>query len=100
MKYLGVEYSVKNMPVLDGDFIPFGVWVDAYEKGAQKPLTIAIERDQGKISVHHTKIHGTPELAEADYRYVERYVKFLLWSIGGFRIYICGDSALAQRLQK
>ncbi len=100
MNYLGIEYSVKNMPVLDGEFIPFGVWIDAYEKGAEKPLTIAIERDQGKISVHHTKIHGTPELAEADYRYVERYVKFLLWSIGGFRIYICGDSALAKRLQK
>ena len=100
MKYLGIEYSVKNMPVLDGEFIPFGVWIDAYEKGAEKPLTIAVERDKGKISVHHTKIHGTPELAEADYRYVERYVKFLLWSIGGFRIYICGDSALAQRLQK
>ncbi len=100
MKYLGIEYSVKNLPILDEDFIPFGVWIDAYEKGAQKPLTIAIQRDKGKISVHHTKIHGTKELAEADYRFVERYVKFLLWSIGGFRIYICGDSALAQRLQK
>ena len=100
MNYLGIEYSVKNLPVLDDKFIPFGVWIDAYEKGAEKPLTIAIERDKGKISVHHTKIHGTAALAEADYRYVERYVKFLLWSIGGFRIYICGDSTLAQRLQK
>lgn len=100
MKYLGIDYSVQNLPELDPDFIPFGVWIDAYEKGAAQPLTIAIERDKGKISVHHTKIHGTPELAEADYRFVERYVKFLLWSIGGFRIYICGNSALAQSLQK
>ena len=100
MNYLGIEYSVKNLPELDPDFIPFGVWIDAYEKGAKMPLTIAIERDKKKISVHHTKIHGTPELREADYRYVERYVKFLLWSIGGFRIYICGNSELAQRLQK
>ena len=100
MKYLGIEYSVKKLPVLDTDFIPFGVWIDAYEKGAEKPLTIAIERDKGKISVHHTKIHGTEELREADYRFVERYVKFLLWSIGGFRIYICGDSDLAQRLKQ
>lgn len=99
MNYLGIEYSVKNLPCLDGDFIPFGVWIDAYEKGAEKPLTIAIERDKGKISVHHTRIHGTEALREADYRYVERYVKFLLWSIGGFRIYICGDSELARRLQ-
>ncbi len=100
MNYLGIEYSVKNLPVLDHDFIPFGVWIDAYRKGADKPLSIALERDQGKISVHHTKIHGTPEMAEADYRYVERYVKFLLWSIGGFRIWISGDDALAARLQQ
>ena len=100
MQYLGVEYSVKHMPELDPDFIPFGVWLEAYARGAEKPLTIALERDQGKISVRETKIHGTPEMAEADYRYVERYVKFLLWSIGGFRIWICGDSALAQRLQR
>ena len=100
MNYLGIDYSVRNLPALDPDFIPFGVWIDAYEKGAAKPLTIAIERDRGQISVRHTKIHSTPEMAEADYRFVERYVKFLLWSIGGFRIWICGDSALAQRLQK
>ena len=100
MNYLGVEYSVKNLPVLDPEFIPFGVWIDAYEKGATKPLTIAIERDKGKISVHHTKIHGTPGMAAADYRFVERYVKFLLWSIGGFRIYIVGNSELAKHLQE
>lgn len=100
MNYLGIEYSVRDLPELDRAFIPFGVWIDAYEKGAEKPLAIAIERDKGKISVHHTKIHGTKELAEADYRFVERYVKFLLWSIGGFRIYICGDSAVAQRLKE
>ena len=64
MNYLGIAYSVKNLPLLDDKFIPFGVWIDAYEKGAEKPLTIAIERDKGKISVHHTKIHGTAELAE------------------------------------
>ncbi len=100
MNYLGIEYSVRDLPELDRAFIPFGVWIDAYEKEAEKPLAIAIERDKGKISVHHTKIHGTKELAEADYRFVERYVKFLLWSIGGFRIYICGDSAVARRLKE
>ncbi len=100
MNYLGIDYSIKHLPALDPDFIPFGVWLDAYEKGAEKPLTIALERDRGQIAVRRTKIHGTPELAEADYRFVERYVKFLLWSIGGFRIWIGGDHALAQRLQK
>lgn len=100
MNYLGISYALRHLPELDPAFIPFGAWISAYEKGAQKPLHIAIERDKGKISVHHTKIHGTPELREADYRYVERYVKFLLWSIGGFRIYLCGDSVLAARLKE
>ncbi|MFR4277887.1 MAG: hypothetical protein ACLT2D_02825 [Oscillospiraceae bacterium] len=48
MQYLGVEYSVKHMPELDPDFIPFGVWLEAYARGAEKPLTIALERDQAR----------------------------------------------------
>ena len=100
MQYLGVNYEMKHAPKLDPTFIPFGVWRAAYLKGATKPLAIALERDKGRVSVHHTMIHGTPEMAEADYRYVERYVKFLLWSTGGFRVSICGCSELAQRLKK
>ena len=98
MQYLGVHYNMKHIPVLDPGYIPFGVWMDAYLKGAEKPLAIAVERDKGHISVRHTRIHGTPETKDADYRYVERIVKFLLWSIGGFRVYICGDDELARKL--
>ena len=100
MQYLGIEYQMNHAPKLDPTFIPFGVWREAYLKGAEKPIAIALEREKGRVSVHKTFIHGTPEMAEADYRYVERYVKFLLWSTGGFRVSICGCSELAQRLQK
>ena len=100
MQYLGVNYELKHIPALDPGFIPFGIWADAYRKGARKPLAIAVERNNGFISVRNTFIHGTEAMAEADYRYVERYVKFLLWSIGGFRVYICGSSSIAGRLQK
>ena len=100
MQYLGISYSMKHIPELDPGFIPFGVWMEKYLEGATKPIAIAVERDKGHISVHHSRIHGTPEMREADYRYVERYVKFLLWSTGGFRVFICGCSEVAQRLQK
>ncbi len=100
MQYLGVHYDIKHIPALDPGFIPFGVWADAYRKDAKTPLAIAVERGGGNISVRNTFIHGTEAMAEADYRYVERYVKFLLWSIGGFRVYICGCSAIAKRLQE
>ncbi|HIS60397.1 MAG TPA: ROK family protein [Candidatus Faecousia faecipullorum] len=100
MRYLGIAYDMKHTPKLDPEFIPFGVWRSAYLKDAKKPIAIAIERDKGHVSVHHTFIHGTEDMAEADYRYVERYVKFLLWSTGGFRVSICGCSELTKRLQK
>ncbi|MBQ2833943.1 MAG: ROK family protein [Clostridia bacterium] len=99
MQYLGISYEMKHAPKLDPTFIPFGVWRAAYLKDADKPIAIAVERDNGQISVHRTFVHGTPEMAEADYRYVERYVKFLLWSIGGFRVFVCGCSDLAKKLQ-
>ena len=98
MRYLGIEYNTKYTPKLDPGFIPFGVWMDAYLKNAKKPIAIAVERDKGQISVRHSFIHGTPDMAQADYRYVERMVKFLLWSIGGFRVSICGASEIAQQM--
>ena len=98
MQYLGINYEMKHAPKLDTTFIPFGVWRAANLKDAVQPIAIAVERDNGQISVHKTFIHGTPEMAAADYRYVERYVKLLLWSIGGFKVYICGCSELAQKL--
>ncbi len=100
MQYLGVSYDLKYTPKLDPEFIPFGVWMEAYEQGATVPIAIAVERNGGFISVRHAKIHGTEEMAAADYRFVERYMKFLLWSIGGFRVYICGCSNIAVKLQK
>lgn len=45
MNYLGIDYSVKNMPLLDNAFIPFGVWAEAYLKEAVHPFKIAIERE-------------------------------------------------------
>lgn len=99
MNYLGIDFQLTHMPELDGEFIPFGAWIDAYLKGASHPISIAVERTGGKISVRSTKIYNTADMAEADYRYVERYVKFLLWSIGGFKVYLLGCPEIAKRLQ-
>ena len=100
MEYLGVSFDMKNVPELDPEFVPFGLWAESYLKGASKPIAIAVEKNEGYVSVHHTKIYGTAEMSDADYRYVERYVKFLLWSIGGFKVYVCGCSELTRKLQE
>ena len=99
MNYLGISYDLKNVPQLDPGFIPFGVWMNEYSKNATKEIAIAVERNDGFISVRRAKIHGTAEMAAADYRFVERYTKFLLWSIGGFKVYVCGCSDIAKKLR-
>ncbi len=99
MNYLGIEYNYKNQPKLDKDYIPFGVWAEAYLKEATQPVKIGIERNGGYISVFETYKRGE-EFHEANYRYIERIVKFLLWSIGGMRIYLCGCDKEAEILQK
>lgn len=97
MNYLGIEYDIKNVPVLDHDFIPFGVWMKEYLKGADRPIAVAVEREDGLISVRKSAIRG-PEFAEANLRYVERLIKFSLWSIGGFKVYVCGCDDIAEQL--
>ena len=98
MQYLGIEYQIRNLPALDRAFIPFGIWASAYEKGAERPFKIAVERENGLVTVYETKLRG-PAFAEANYRYAERCVKMLLWSVGGWRVYLCGDDAIAKRMQ-
>lgn len=95
MKYLGIDYSVKNMPPLDDEFVPFGVWMKAYLEGASHPIAVAVEREDGLISVRESAIRG-PEHFDANLRYVERLVKFQLWSIGGFKVYITGCDDIAK----
>lgn len=99
MNYLGIEYNFKNRPKLDKDYIPFGVWSEAYLEGATRPVKIGIERNGGYVSVFETYIRDD-EYHEANLRYIERLVKFLLWSIGGMRIYLCGCDKEAAILQK
>ena len=98
MNYLGIQYTYKNKPLLDEAFIPFRVWADAYLEGADRPFSIAVEREDGKVTRFDTKLRGDA-FTEANYRYAERIVKMLLWSVGGFKVYLAGDDALAAKMQ-
>ncbi|MGM9618860.1 MAG: ROK family protein [Oscillospiraceae bacterium] len=99
MKHLGIEYSIRNIPVLDGEFVPYGVWMNAYLKEAAHPFSVAVEREDGKISVFRSALRGA-DFAAANQVFVDRLVKFLLWSVGGFKVYLCGCDEQAAELQK
>jgi predicted NBD/HSP70 family sugar kinase len=64
------------------------------------PVRVAIEQDEGAVFHFQTGIFpdGHPK-ARGNFTYLERLVKFLLWSRGGFRIYIAGPQALADQLR-
>lgn len=98
MKYLGIEFQLKNTPELDAAFIPFAAWAKAYLEGAQRVFKIAVERENGLVTAYETKLRGE-DFAEANYRYAERMVKMLLWSVGGWKVYLSGDDAIAKRMQ-
>lgn len=99
MQYLGIDYQVAHMPPLDPDFIPFGVWAQAYLKEATHPFRVAIERENCNISVFTSKLRGD-QTPQANLRFAERFVKFLLWSVGGKRVYLCGCDEIGRVLQK
>lgn len=99
MQYLGIDYELRSVPPLDDDFIPFGVWAKAYLKEATIPFRVAVERENNNISVFSSKLRST-EPCGANLRFVERYVKFLLWSVGGKRVFLCGCDAIAEEIRK
>lgn len=99
MKFLNVDIPVKNLPELDQGFVPLGLFFKEYSQNATKPLCIAVERSGGQVGVYETRIYGTPEMKAADDYYVDRLVKFLLWSWGGFKVSICGDDAVAETIR-
>ena len=100
MNKLGVEASLKHIPELDPEFFPVLRFNQAFLRTAQKPMSVAVERDRGQVAVCNTRIHGTPEWFEADCYYMDRLVKSLLWMKGGWKVYVAGDGAIGKYLQQ
>jgi len=87
MERYNISVQVKNIPALDPGFIPILKFNKAFLAGAQKPVSIAVERADGQVAAFRTFIHGTPEMAQADRYYIDRMVKTALWLQGGFKVY-------------
>lgn len=94
------------VPVLDEDFRPGSLANRAFrqavaESGRGVPLVIALERGGGLISRFETEIFD-PESdgAKANFPYVERLVKTLLWARGGWRVVIGGPTQVGQYIKE
>ena len=99
MEFLGVNLDIKNLPELDPEFIPLHKFNEAFLRGAEKPVGIALERAGGEMAAVETRIHGTPEMYAADCYYIDRLVKTMLWMKGGYKIYVRGDARIYDYLR-
>jgi predicted NBD/HSP70 family sugar kinase len=91
-------------PVLDPAFRPAVLAVRGFadlvsSTGAAVPVRIALEQADGSVFHLETAVlPSTHPQAAANERHIERLVKFLLWSQGGWRIYVDGPAPLASAL--
>ncbi len=91
-------------PVLDPCFRPAVLANHAFRQrasatGRAGPVRLALEQTDGNVSHYQTPIfpEDHPEAA-GNFTYLERLVKFLLWSRGGFRLHFDGPAPLAAAL--
>ena len=94
----------KLIPPLDDGFRPAVLANRNFQKQV-KPvgvsLVIGLERSENEFSRYETVVYpeGHPN-ESANFQYVERLVKFLLWQRGGFRVYIGGPREIGEYIRE
>ena len=104
LEQLELEATPRLPAPYDPGFRPAALWVRAYRKRlgpGYRKVTIALRRPDGMVFHHHMDVlPDTPENAAANYRYVERTVKYLLWQKGANEVLLSGCPEIAAQLAK
>lgn len=100
MELYGIRLDGWTVPPLDRDFIPLYRFAEDFRKqaraaGKEAPVRIAIRQGCGPICIARTVLYDDPGFLEANCYLLERTVKFLLWSRGGYAAEIYTDSKAA-----
>ncbi len=94
----------RTAPPFDPGFTPMILVHRSYQAEVEKkggiPVKIGLERENGLLSVYETSVleEGLDDKASAFY--VERLVKFLLWSRGGWKLHFQGPRKIGEDLVK
>lgn len=94
---------MKFVPTLDKGFCPiypkFREYVEKVKKaGCGKPLKICVERNDGYNYVYAYDIFECGH-EEENNRMAERIIKAILWIVGGYKIYVCGDKGVYEYIK-
>ena len=92
----------KVVPILDPGFRPAVLANRAFRTAASVrpvPVRLALERADGGVSRFDTIVaEASLPAAMGNFQYLERLVKFLLWSRGGWKVWFSGPSELGAQL--
>lgn len=105
MRYLPelLDVSPGSLPPFDPDFRPIALAHRRYAAAVRStggiPVRIGVEREGGLLSTFEILVSGDSALSEATSLIVERTVKFLLWSRGGWKIIYEGPGEIGDRLR-
>jgi predicted NBD/HSP70 family sugar kinase len=92
-------------PLLDRSFRPAVLANRSFDRATQcrpdsVPVELALEQADGNVSHFSTRLFSEEHpSAQGNFTYLERIVKLLLWSRGGFRLHLKGPASMAERLQ-
>ena len=102
---VAVEVRPAVVPPLDASFLPAVLWNRAYRRkvsaGEQSvPIRFALEQADGSVFHRSEEILPAKHSAPLNFRFIERLLKFHLWSLGGHRVYFDGPSDLGELLRR
>lgn len=92
------------VPVLDPEFRPAALATRQFarvvaDSGRARSVRLALEQADGSVFHFQTAVLAEDDPAAAgNFRHLERFAKFLLWSRGGCRIHYAGPPALGAQL--
>ena len=94
---------MKFTPNYDKGFYPISVKLQEYRKAVKseenKLLKICVERNDGYNYIYELNIFADENKQEDNYEIAERIIKSILWVVGGYKIYICGDKYVFDRIK-
>ncbi|MCP4425342.1 MAG: ROK family protein [Chloroflexi bacterium] len=100
-----LQITPTHIPPLDTGFRPMVLGNRNFRRAvaqADKTTTVIIGIERNAGLVHRAELEifapGSPH-DEDSYAYVERAIKFILWSRGGWKIFIAGPSEITERIQ-
>ena len=100
-----IKENIVKLPLDDG-FVPAVLWNRYFKKRIEESvvstsLSIAVIKDNDSILIHKTLIFpDNSEFYQANYYYVERLIKTLLWIYGGYKIIMSGPGDIIDYIAK